>query len=91
MQNFNFKLATGVFAALSGALALTSSAVYAASEANLPVVQQELVAPPAMPAPITRKTPARVVVNLTVEEVEKEIAPALNTCFGPSAAPCRAR
>jgi nitrite reductase (NO-forming) len=81
MQKFNFKLATGVFVALSGALALTSSAVYAASEANLPVVQQELVAPPAMPAPITRKTPARVVVNLTVEEVEKEIAPGTKYMF----------
>jgi nitrite reductase (NO-forming) len=81
MQKFNFKLASGLFAALSGALALTSTAVYATSEANLPVVRQELVAPPAMPAPITRKTPARVIVNLTVEEVEKEIAPGTKYMF----------
>ncbi len=81
MQKFNFKLATGVLAALSGVLALNTGVAYAASEANLPVVQQELVAPPAMPAPITRKTPARVVVNLTVEEVEKEIAPGTKYMF----------
>lgn len=81
MQNFNFKLARGVFASLAGALVLSSTAVYAASESSLPVVRQELVAPPAVPAPITRTTPARVVVDLTVEEVEKEIAPGTKYMF----------
>ncbi len=41
---------------------------------NLPVIHQTLVAPPALPPQITRKTPARVVVELTIEEVEREIA-----------------
>jgi nitrite reductase (NO-forming) len=52
-----------------------------AVEAALPVVVQELVAPPQVPPRITRKTPARVVVNLTVEEVEREIAPGTRYTF----------
>ncbi|WP_443093242.1 copper-containing nitrite reductase [Duganella guangzhouensis] len=45
------------------------------AEPALPVITQELVAPPLLPPQITRKTPARVVVHLTVEEVQREIAP----------------
>ncbi|MES2116433.1 MAG: copper-containing nitrite reductase, partial [Pseudomonadota bacterium] len=52
-----------------------------AAEAALPVVVQELVAPPALPPRITRTTAARVVVNLTVEEVEREIAPGTRYTF----------
>jgi nitrite reductase (NO-forming) len=52
-----------------------------AAEAPLPVVVQELVAPPALPPQITRKSAAHVVVNLTVEEVEREIAPGTRYTF----------
>lgn len=41
----------------------------------LPVVQAGLVAPPAVPAPIERNTPAHVVVDLTAVEKTQEIAP----------------
>ncbi|CUI03152.1 Multicopper oxidase [Janthinobacterium sp. CG23_2] len=47
----------------------------------MPVIVQELLAPPALPPQITRKTPARVVVNLTVEEIEREIAPGTRYTF----------
>ncbi|MDP9108987.1 MAG: copper-containing nitrite reductase, partial [Pseudomonadota bacterium] len=46
-----------------------------------PVLVQQLVAPPAMPPPVTRTTAARVVVNLTVEEIEREIAPGTRYMF----------
>lgn len=66
------------------ALALLGAAqnvVMAESEGSLPLVTQELVAPPAVPPQITRTTSARVVVNLTVEEVEREIAPGTRYTF----------
>ena len=53
----------------------------AAQAATLPDVVQELVAPPAVPPRITRTTPANVVVHLTVEEVEREIAPGTRYTF----------
>lgn len=81
MKEFNYKLATSLLAAVSCAWAFGSTAALAATETALPTVVQELVAPPGLPAPITRKTPARVLVNLTVEEVEKEIAPGTRYMF----------
>jgi nitrite reductase (NO-forming) len=81
MQEFNFKRATNVLVAASCVWAFSALATVAAADAALPVIIQELVAPPGMPAPITRKTAARVVVNLTVEEVEKEIAPGTRYMF----------
>ncbi|MRX10138.1 nitrite reductase, copper-containing [Pseudoduganella sp. FT25W] len=45
------------------------------AEPALPVIHQQLLAPPQLPPQITRKTPAHVVVDLTVEEVQREIAP----------------
>lgn len=63
-----------------GALAIPNLSG-AANDAALPVVNQELVAPPALPPQITRKTPAKVVVNLTVEEIEREIAPGTRYTF----------
>ncbi len=42
--------------------------------AALPVEQAVLASPPHVPPPITRRTPARVVVNLEVKEVTKRIA-----------------
>ena len=70
-----------LIATVSGAFALSLTAAYASAEAALPVIVQELLAPPAMPPQITRKTPARVVVNLTVEEIEREIAPGTRYMF----------
>ncbi|MDP3844998.1 MAG: copper-containing nitrite reductase [Pseudomonas sp.] len=78
MKEFNYKRATTLLAAVSCAWAFGSTA---AAEPALPVIVQELVAPPGLPAPITRKSAARVVVNLTVEEVEKEIAPGTRYMF----------
>lgn len=61
--------------ALAAAIALASAPALAArakpSDAPLPVVQAQLTAPPLVPAPITRKSPAKVVVDL--EMVEKEM------------------
>lgn len=71
-----------VAAGLAGAvLAMTHANLAAAPEAALPTITQELLAPPLLPPPITRKTPAKVVVNLTVEEVEREIAPGTRYTF----------
>ena len=81
MKERNYTRAITEFALLSCLLGLASTAAVAATAADLPVIVQELVAPPAVPAPITRKSPARVVVNLTVEEVEKEIAPGTRYMF----------
>lgn len=81
MKERNYTRALTEFALLSCMVALASTAAVAATEADLPVIVQELVAPPALPAPITRKSPARVVVNLTVEEVEREIAPGTRYMF----------
>ncbi len=39
-----------------------------------PVEQHPIIAPPAVPEPITRRTPAKVVVHLEVLELEMEIA-----------------
>lgn len=39
------------------------------------------MAPPGLPPQITRTTPAKVVVHLTVEEVEREIAPGTRYTF----------
>lgn len=67
---------------VSALLCLAFPAVAAAAPIPaLPVIVQELVAPPALPAQITRKTAAKVVVNLTVEEVEREIAPGTRYTF----------
>ncbi|MDO8696910.1 MAG: copper-containing nitrite reductase [Pseudomonas sp.] len=81
MKEFNYKLATTLLAAVSCAWAFSSTAAQAAAEPALPRIVQELVAPPGLPAPITRTSAARVVVNLTVEEVEKEIAPGTRYMF----------
>ncbi len=76
----SFKL-SAVKLATSALLALLGSTAVSAAEPALPVITQELVAPPQLPAPITRKSAAHVVVNLTVEEVEREIAPGTRYTF----------
>lgn len=48
---------------------------------ELPVIEAELTEPPLVPAPITRKKPAKVIVRLEVTEVEKEIAEGVNYTF----------
>ena len=69
-------------AALTTLSALLCTAFSTAGAAPaLPVIVQELLAPPQLPPQITRNTPARVVVNLTVEEIEKEIAPGTRYTF----------
>ncbi|POZ59948.1 nitrite reductase, copper-containing [Chromobacterium alticapitis] len=72
--------------ALAGALAGMlaggcGAAAMAAGTDGLPIEREALVAPPNLPPPITRKAPARVVVELTVEEVEREIAPGSRYMF----------
>ena len=62
--------------ALAGAIAAVFAgqafaAKPAADAAQLPVIQAQLTAPPLVPAPITRKSPAKVVIDL--EMVEKEM------------------
>ncbi len=70
----------GVLFALAAALPAATSAT-AASPNVLPVIEQQLVAPPAVPPRITRKHAAKVIVKLTVEEVEREIAPGTRYMF----------
>ncbi len=67
-------LASGMVAALPTLPGLAASS-------SLPVIEEQLVAPPAVPPQIDRKTPAKVVVHLTVEEVEREIAPGTRYTF----------
>ncbi|WP_229218858.1 copper-containing nitrite reductase [Rugamonas brunnea] len=80
-----YKLAATWLASVTAALSMVpvnaAAPAAPAAEAALPVVVQELVAPPALPPRITRTTAARVVVNLTVEEVEREIAPGTRYTF----------
>ncbi|MYN45647.1 nitrite reductase, copper-containing [Pseudoduganella sp. FT93W] len=79
MKN-KFKLSAATLAT-SALLAMMGATAAVAAEPELPVITQELVAPPQLPPPITRKTAAHVVVNLTVEEVEREIAPGTRYTF----------
>jgi len=76
-----YKLASTIMAITWAMLALPSANVFATTEVALPIIKEKLVAPPAVPPQITRKTPARVVVDLTIEEVEKEIAPGTRYTF----------
>jgi nitrite reductase (NO-forming) len=78
-----FKLATACLATAGALLAMAPGAALTATAAEpaLPVITQELLAPPLLPPRITRKTPAHVVVNLTVEEIEREIAPGTRYTF----------
>ncbi len=48
--------------AICGAL-FAGNALAASPAASLPVIQAQLTAPPFAPPPITRKTPAKVVVD----------------------------
>lgn len=48
---------------------------------KLPTIEHKLVAPPQAPAPINRKTPARVKVNLEVREQVSELADGVRYTF----------
>jgi len=74
-MKMQFKLAA---AGVAAALLVVSQSF---AEPVLPVITQELVAPPSLPPQITRKTAAHVIVTLTVEEVEREIAPGTRYTF----------
>lgn len=62
----------------SGGVTEAQKAVYAAS---LPTEQAVLTAAPMVPAPITRDHPARVVVDLEVREIVKELADGVDYTF----------
>ncbi len=81
MKERNYTRAKQVLVAASCAGAFTPPGRVSGGEAPVPVIVREWVAPPGVPAPITRKNAARVVVNLTVEEVEREIAPGTRYMF----------
>ncbi|GHA57008.1 nitrite reductase, copper-containing [Pontibacter akesuensis] len=51
------------------------------SSKELPVIEAELTAPPLVPAPITRKHPAKVVVRLEVTEVVQKLADGVDYTF----------
>lgn len=80
-MNYKTKLAASWLASVSAALCIAPAGSSFAAAAALPVITQELVAPPALPPQITRTTAAHVIVNLTVEEVEREIAPGTRYTF----------
>ncbi len=71
-----FSLCAAVLLSLS-----LSGSVFAAEPDALPVEHLQLVAPPFAPPPLTRSGPAKVIVDLTVEEVEREIAPGTRYTF----------
>ena len=81
MRSIVPSLAATTLATVSAIAALYSPMAAAQPAAALPKITQELVAPPLLPPQITRKTAAHVIVNLTVEEVEKEIAPGTRYTF----------
>jgi nitrite reductase (NO-forming) len=81
MKN-TFPFAPLALAIAAAALSLGAAGAAApATDAALPVITQTLVAPPLLPPRITRKSAAHVVVTLTVEEVEREIAPGTRYTF----------
>ena len=75
------KLAAACLATASALLVMVPTMAAPAAKTALPVITHELVAPPLAPPRITRKHAAHVVVNLTVEEVEREIAPGTRYTF----------
>jgi nitrite reductase (NO-forming) len=81
MKN-TFPFAPLALAIAAAALSLGAAGAAApATDTALPVITQTLVAPPLLPPRITRKSAAHVVVTLTVEEVEREIAPGTRYTF----------
>jgi nitrite reductase (NO-forming) len=61
--------------------ALSAPLAWAETAATLPIETAVLLAPPNVPPAITRKTPAKVIVNLTVEEMVREITPGTKYMF----------
>ena len=69
------------FAVGEAATTATPDARKAEFAASLPTEQAVLTAAPHVPPPITRKHPARVVVNLEVREVVKQLADGVDYTF----------
>jgi nitrite reductase (NO-forming) len=61
--------------------AFTTPLAWAETETTLPIETAVLLAPPNVPPAINRKTPAKVIVNLTVEEMVREITPGTKYMF----------
>ena len=86
----SFRLAGLLLASLAAASAASAAEGYAPAigrvqlppdVAALPVEHAILTAPPHVPPPITRRTPARVVVNLEVKEIVARIADGTDYTF----------
>lgn len=73
----------GVTMVLAGFLVMASGAqgLMAIDAAGLPVEEAILTHAPAVPLPITRKTPARVVVNMEVKEFTARLADGVEYTF----------
>ena len=59
----------------------SKTATASIAPATLPVIEAELTDAPNVPAPIQRKTPAKVVVRLEVKEVVKKLADGVDYTF----------
>jgi nitrite reductase (NO-forming) len=57
----------------------------------MPVETLTVVSAPAVPPAITRKTPAKVIINLETREVRKRLADGVEYTFWTFAARCRVR
>ncbi|HEY0947127.1 MAG TPA: copper-containing nitrite reductase [Opitutaceae bacterium] len=74
-------IAASLTQASEPAVIAAGDAAKAAFAASLPVEQAVLTAAPHVPPPITRKFPAKVVVNLEVREVVKQLADGVDYTF----------
>lgn len=79
-RKFAVRLGTLLGAAIVGLFASQSMAEQS-SPAPLPIENAILTSAPNVPPPITRKTPAKVVVNLEVKEVTKRLADGVEYVF----------
>ena len=77
----SFALLSAVALASEGPSDVLGPVVLPAEVVNLPVEQAILSSPPHVPPPITRKFPARVVVNLEVREVVARLADGVEYTF----------
>lgn len=74
-------LCLGVTLAVTAPLLLAQESDAGKAQSNLPVVQGVLTSPPEVPPATHRNHPAKVIVNLEVKEVEKEISEGVRYTF----------